>query len=281
MQPSGIPTPEFIGAGRGPLVVLIHSSVSGARQWRRLIGDLEPRHECRAVNLYGYGGTPPWPGARPQSLADQAMLVERIIPDDARDIAIVGHSFGATVAMKLAARLGERVGRLVVFEPNLSYLLREHGRTQAFAQARAMEDWIRRHGAAGDWTTAAERFSEYWAGAGSWAAMPAERREAFTQALKPNYHEWDCVMDETTTLPQWEAALPRRTLVVGARETVRLIADGLDLLRAQCPHWSFDGRGRWPHGAADAAGIVQPAGDRFSPPALSAKEKRESLRPPL
>ena len=32
---------DFLEAGAGPLVVLLHSSVSGARQWRRLIDDLK------------------------------------------------------------------------------------------------------------------------------------------------------------------------------------------------------------------------------------------------
>jgi pimeloyl-ACP methyl ester carboxylesterase len=52
--------------------MLIHSSVSGARQWRRLMDDLKDRYRVRAVNLYGYGKTPPWPPETPQSLDDQA-----------------------------------------------------------------------------------------------------------------------------------------------------------------------------------------------------------------
>jgi len=34
-------SPEFLEAGSsGPMVVLVHSSLSGARQWRRLMDDL-------------------------------------------------------------------------------------------------------------------------------------------------------------------------------------------------------------------------------------------------
>ena len=53
---------DFLEAGSsGPAVMLVHSSVSGARQWRRLMEDLKHRFRVRAVNLYGYGKTAPWP----------------------------------------------------------------------------------------------------------------------------------------------------------------------------------------------------------------------------
>ena len=55
----------------GPVVILAHSSVSGARQWRRLMENLKDSFRVRAVNLFGYGTTPPWPDHRPQTLDDQ------------------------------------------------------------------------------------------------------------------------------------------------------------------------------------------------------------------
>jgi pimeloyl-ACP methyl ester carboxylesterase len=51
---------DFLEAGSGPAVMLVHSSVSGARMWRRLMDDLKDDFHVRAVNLYGYGRTPPW-----------------------------------------------------------------------------------------------------------------------------------------------------------------------------------------------------------------------------
>jgi pimeloyl-ACP methyl ester carboxylesterase len=86
---------DFLQAGSsGPLVILVHSSVSGARQWRRLMDDLKDRFRVRAVNLFGYGKTPPWPGDAAQTLDDQAALVEAVLPEDSDRICLVGHSFG-------------------------------------------------------------------------------------------------------------------------------------------------------------------------------------------
>ena len=61
---------DFLEAGSGPVVMLVHSSVSGARMWRRLMDDLKDDFHVRAVNLYGYGRTPPWFSDAPQSLED-------------------------------------------------------------------------------------------------------------------------------------------------------------------------------------------------------------------
>src|SRR5271169_6982576 len=126
---------DFLEAGSGPMVMLIHSSVSGARMWRRLMDDLKDDFHVRAVNLYGYGKTPPWSNDAPQSLDDQARLVETALPTNADTFCLVGHSFGGSVAMKLAARLVGRVTRLVLLETNPFYLLAQSGRVDAFAEA--------------------------------------------------------------------------------------------------------------------------------------------------
>lgn len=231
---------DFLEAGSsGPLVVLVHSSVAGARQWRRLMDDLKDGFRVRAVNLFGYGKTPPWSDLRPQTLHDQARLVEAVLPADAERFYLVGHSFGGSVAMKLAAQLSGRIGKLVLLEPNPVHLLAQSGRTAAYAEAMEMRNCIKRFGASGEWATAAEKFADYWGGAGSWRDMQAGRREAFAQALKPNFFEWDAVTEETTSLQEWVRVLPRTTLVLADPSTVRPVREIVELLRQACPMWSF------------------------------------------
>jgi pimeloyl-ACP methyl ester carboxylesterase len=82
--------------------------------------------------LFGYGKTPPWPAATTQTLSDQARLVEDALPPDAGEIYLVGHLFGGSVAMKVAARLTGRVAKLVLLETNPFYLLAQAGRMDAF-----------------------------------------------------------------------------------------------------------------------------------------------------
>ncbi|MGI9486966.1 MAG: alpha/beta fold hydrolase [Geminicoccaceae bacterium] len=230
---------DFIEAGTGQKVVLLHSSVSGARQWRRLMSELESRFHTIAVNLLGYGRTPAWPADRPQTLDDQAALIDAVLSDDGSKVRLIGHSFGGSVAMKAAARLGDRVEKLVLLEPNPFYLLDLHGPTKAYAEIIALRDWVKHHSAGEDWQQASARFADYWGGAGTWASMADERRAAFIQALQPNLHEWDAVIDERTTLDEWARRLPRQTMVLSARDTVRPIHEIVKLMQLGCPAWHF------------------------------------------
>jgi pimeloyl-ACP methyl ester carboxylesterase len=230
---------DFLEAGSGPAVMLVHSSVSGARQWRRLMDELKDEFHVRAVNLYGYGRTPPWSSDAPQSLDDQARLVETALPTNADSVCLVGHSFGGSVAMKLAARLPGRVTRLVLLETNPFYLLEQSGRADAFAEIMDLRNWVKKFGRMGEWATVAERFADYWGGAGSWQNMSEERRHAFAEAMKPNYFEWDAVMEETTPAEQWARLLPRSTLLVSDPNTVPPIREITAILRRSCPMWTY------------------------------------------
>ena len=69
--------------------------------------------------------------------------------------------------------------------------------------------------------------------------MPSERRIAFSEALKPNFFEWDAALAETTSVEEWAALLPRSTLVVYDPATVLPIREIAALLRRACPEWTF------------------------------------------
>ncbi len=231
---------DFIEAGRtGPVVMLVHSSVSSARQWSRLTDDLKDWFRVRAVNLFGYGRTPAWPGGRMQSLDDQARLVEAALPRDARDIYLVGHSFGAVVAMKTAARLWGRVSKLVLIEANPFNLLAQHGRAEAFAEATALRDCVKAYGDRGEWDATAEIFADYWSGAGTWRDMRRERRGAFAQALKASSFEWDAVMNDVTSAAQWAAWLPEDTLLIADSRSALPMREITTILRRACPAWIY------------------------------------------
>ncbi len=224
--------------GQGQPVILIHSSVSANRQWRALIEAIKDRYQVLAINLFGYGETTAWPGTSPQSLYAQAQLVLALCEEIGSPVHLVGHSFGGSVALKAAALLGPRVGNLILLEPNPFYLLKQSGRTRAFLESRELRDHVKCFGSWGDWTRVAERFADYWLGDGSWSAMPEKQRAVFVTSLPPNFHEWDAVMDEETTIEECKA-LPARTLVVSDRATRLPIREIVDILVQACPHWSF------------------------------------------
>jgi pimeloyl-ACP methyl ester carboxylesterase len=229
---------DYADDGQGRPVVLIHSSVSANRQWRALTDALKDRYRVLAVNLFGYGETTTWPGDAPQSLYAQAQLILALCEDLGSPVHLVGHSFGGSVALKAALLLGSRVGSLILLEPNPFYLLRQGGRTLAFLESRGLRDHVKCFGSLGDWPKVAERFAEYWLGDGSWDTMTDKRRAAFAESLPPNFHEWDAVMDEETTVEEWQG-LSARTLVVSDKETRLPIREIVEIFATACPHWSF------------------------------------------
>jgi pimeloyl-ACP methyl ester carboxylesterase len=229
---------DYTDDGSGEPVVLIHSSVSANRQWRALTEVLKDRYRVLAINLYGYGATTPWPGKGSQSLTAQAQLVLAMCAELDRPIHLVGHSFGGAVALKSAVLLGPRVGSMVLLEPNPFNLLKQNGRTAAFEEACSLRDDVKRFGVLGDWTKVAQRFADYWLGDGAWQAMSEKRRAAFAECLPPNYHEWDAVMGDETSIEELKA-LPARTLLVSDPTTRLPIREIVAIFASACPHWRF------------------------------------------
>lgn len=227
---------DFSDAGSGDPVVLVHSSVSGSRQWKRLVQDLQPHFRVLALNLFGYGETSVWNEDADQTLADQAGLVLELVRDIPGPVRIVGHSFGGSVACKAAAMLGKRASHLFLFEPTLFNLLAQNGRRETYAEAAALRDFIRLHGQKDDWGAVAERFVDYWIGDGGWAATPDERRLAYMQLLRPNYYEWDSVDSDQTTLEEL-AAIRARAMIAYSPAARRPINEIANLFREKCTDW--------------------------------------------
>lgn len=229
---------DLVEAGTGPPVVLAHSSVSGNRQWRKLIERLSPHHRVLAPNLLGYGQTSAWTGPHAQTLDDAAAVLLAVCERVDGPIALVGHSWGGAAALWAARSLGPRVRELVLYEPMLIGLLLGQQRHEAWAEAAAMHADVRRHAGAGDWTALARRFTDYFNGEGAWDATPADRQAVVAAALPPNVHEWEAgaAAIDTRSLASIEA----RTLLLCGDRTRLVLRETAQVLRDAFPHWAFE-----------------------------------------
>jgi len=190
----------------GPAVVCLHSNASSSSQWRALLERLAPRHRVYAPDGYGAGRSPAWPTGRDVALRDEVALIEPVLERAGARFALVGHSYGGSVALKTALTHPGRVAALAVYEPTLFALLEQQqpgnpvadGIRQAVADAGAALD-------AGDADAAARHFIDYWTGAGSWQATPAERRAPITAAIA-NVRGWgQALFGEPTPLQAFRA----------------------------------------------------------------------------
>ena len=108
-----------VGSGR-PLL-LLHGLVGSARNWRRNIGFLAQSSTVFALDLFNMGQSDRIPGldAGLEATADRLAAYMDALGLAEADIA--AHSHGGAVAMMLAARHPNRVGRLILFAPANPY----------------------------------------------------------------------------------------------------------------------------------------------------------------
>jgi len=102
---------EVTYLGSGPLVVLVHGSVVGAaRTWRHQF-PLAERWTLCLPNRPGFGSSPPLARG---DFECEAPLIAELLGDGAH---LVGHSYGAMIALYAAALRPDAVRSLTVSEP--------------------------------------------------------------------------------------------------------------------------------------------------------------------
>jgi pimeloyl-ACP methyl ester carboxylesterase len=226
--------PFFREAGSGPGVVCVHSNASTSGQWRALIDVLAPQFHVLAPDSYGSGKSPEWPSDRTIGLRDEVALIEPVLARAGSPLALVGHSYGAAVALVAALSNPGRVRAMALYEPTLFALLdaespppnETQGIRDVVADASSALD-------AGDRHAAAQSFIDYWMGAGSWERMPEQRRDPIAASVK-NVRRWaHALLTEPTPLTAFRALQIPVLYMVGKASTAaalgvaRLLANAL------------------------------------------------------
>ncbi|HEU4969951.1 alpha/beta hydrolase [Sphingomonas sp.] len=102
--------------GTGPDVVLIHGLASSPRIWSGTV-ERVPGYRYHLVQIAGMGATEPGANAQGAVIAPVAEEVARYIAEEKLDKpALIGHSMGGTIAMMVAARHPDEVGKLMVVD---------------------------------------------------------------------------------------------------------------------------------------------------------------------
>jgi pimeloyl-ACP methyl ester carboxylesterase len=111
--------PFFREAGSGPGIVCLHSNASQSSQWRALTDMLAPSFRVLAPDLYGAGKSPLWTAQRPIGLRDEVALIDPVLARAGDPLVLVGHSYGAAVALIAALLQPRRFRALALYEPTL------------------------------------------------------------------------------------------------------------------------------------------------------------------
>ena len=153
-------------AGKAPLA-LIHCALGKAAAWRPFLNALPGSVSPLLIELPGHGLADDWDETR--DYADQAAeLALDEMPSDA--VPLIGHSFGAVVALKIAMERPYRVSSLVLVEP--VFFAAVKGR---WAHDRLMRDLapFEKRISAGEVATAVKDFHAVW-GEKPWEDLSSE-----------------------------------------------------------------------------------------------------------
>lgn len=105
---------RFESGGQGRPLLLLHGLGGSHRSWSTIIGGLQKARETFAVDLPGFGDTPPLAGET--SIATLADAVEQFVDDEGLSgIDMVGSSMGARLVLELARR--GQTGAMVSMDP--------------------------------------------------------------------------------------------------------------------------------------------------------------------
>lgn len=179
-----------------------------------------PRFHVFAPDSYGSGKSPEWVSDRVIRLRDEAELIEPILDRAGSPLALVGHSYGAAVALVAALSNPARVRAMALYEPTLFALLdaekappnEADGIRSVVADAVPALD-------AGNRDAAAARFIDYWMGKGSWERTPDQRKAPIVASVT-NVRRWaSALFTEPTPLAAFRSLDIPVLYMLGKRST--------------------------------------------------------------
>lgn len=157
-------------------VLALHCSLAHSGAWSGLVDHLSAV-TVTAMDQLGHGRAPDWDG-----VTDLHGLTTRLSVDmaemlaDGRPVDVIGHSFGATVALRMALERPDLVRSLVLIEPPLFAAARASGSAvfapfhlEHLAVAQTLHD-----GRARD---AAAMFHGHWGNGTAFADLPARQQQ--------------------------------------------------------------------------------------------------------
>lgn len=107
-----------VSAGGEP-VLCVHGLAGSATNWTDLMAELRPEFSAAAVDLPGFGYSPPPQNSAGYSITAQASAVAELIEASGEPVHLVGNSLGGAVCIRLAARWPELVSTLTLISPLL------------------------------------------------------------------------------------------------------------------------------------------------------------------
>lgn len=223
----------YLDRGTGETVILCHCSSASHKEWLPLIGLLEADWHVLAPDFIGYGQSDTWPCDRVFTGQADVHVVLELAKQSERPLHMVGHSYGAVMALQAARELGSKVKSLVLVEPVAFNLLRVEKRAE-WAEVERLGVQVLTAVADGDDRAAAAHFMRYWLGRLRWFIAPEKFKAAITATIRKVALEFIALEADASLADYREVAAP--TLLIAGSKTRAPTRAVVDLLAATLPN---------------------------------------------
>jgi 2-hydroxy-6-oxo-octa-2,4-dienoate hydrolase len=236
---------NYLEAGQGPPVVLVHGSgpgVTAYANWRLTMPGLAPHFRVLAPDMAGFGFSD-----KPGGVADMGLWIGQLIGFmDALGVeraSVVGNSFGGGIGIRLAVEHPERVDRLVLMgSVGISFPITE-GLDYVWGYQPSLENMRR---TLDYFAYSRELVNDELAEVRYRAALAPGVQEAFSALFPPPRQRW---VEAMATPEDKIRAIPHETLIIQGREDRVIPLDNAYRLFSlierselhvfgRCGHWS-------------------------------------------
>lgn len=235
-----------IGAGKLDLetAIALHCSGAGSGMWQHLRDHLDRHVRLVTPDLYGAPDGPAWPGDRAFSLDDEVVLFVDVIDSCDHDVHLVGHSYGAAVALHAALARPDKVASLTLYEPAAFQVLRAVDGIE-YAEITGLARDVEVMLARGDTRGAMKRFVIFWGGASAWDAMTPNAQAALMRWAPKAPLDFRALLTAPARSAQYEI-LKMPCLIISGEQSpdpVREVASILGRTLPNCKLKILDGIG--------------------------------------
>ena len=170
-------------------LVFVPGSFSTGAAWRPVIRALAGHYRIVTTSLLGYGGTAERRDERQLSIDPEVEVLDAVVRRAGGPVHVIGHSFGAWIALSWAMRMTGAPLSLTLIEPPAPGVLDATSEHVALTRFRSMSDAYSAAWRAGE-ADAARRVIDFYGGDGCFDAMPMRLREFIVQTTAANVLDW-------------------------------------------------------------------------------------------
>ncbi|WP_420862791.1 alpha/beta fold hydrolase [Algirhabdus cladophorae] len=168
-------------AGSGSRKALwIHCSLARLGVWEGTLAGLANTYSSTAFDMPGHGAADPWNGGDGRDYQDVTAQIGLTFCDGPTHV--IGHSFGATVALRMALLRPDLINALTLIEPVFFAVAHADDDPSYQGHVEDFEPFVAAIDR-DDRVTAAQVFTDLWGGGRPWEKLPAKAQSYITDRI--------------------------------------------------------------------------------------------------